>query len=176
MSSGQGRLETLFAEHGRFVFRVARRLGAPARDVEDVTQEVFVVAFRKLNDFDGASPRGWLFRITSRVVRDYRKRASTRNEDLAAPLPEECSSGSQDEDIWKRQMRRALDEAMNELKPAEREIFTLYQLEKLSMRECVELIGCPEQTGYSRLKSAREKVRRKLSTRLSLVAPLEEVS
>lgn len=172
----QVELQRLFAEHGRFVYRIARRLGAPSRDVEDLTQEVFVVAFRKLAEFDGKSPRGWLFRITSRVVADYRKRASTRHEDLGAAIPDRSVRGGQDDDIWNQQMRGALDEALEGLRPDEREVFTLYQLEKLPMRECAAILGCPEQTGYSRLKSAREKVRRRLSKRLSLVEPLEEVS
>lgn len=176
MDAREAKLEALFAEHGRFIFRIARRLGAPMRDVEDITQEVFVVAYRKLDDFDGVSPRGWLFRITSRVTRDYRKRASNRHEDLGAPLPDAAAHEVPDDGIWQAQLREALDAALHLLKPAEREVFALYQLEKLPMRECALLIGCPEQTAYSRLKSARQKVRRHLSRRLNIVPTLEEVS
>ncbi|MFK7999269.1 MAG: RNA polymerase sigma factor [Polyangiales bacterium] len=173
--SRQNKLETLFAEHGRFVYRVARRLGAPTRDVEDITQEVFVVAYRKLEDFDGVSPRGWLFRITARVTADYRKRASNRHEDLAAPLPD-AGAEFVDDAVAQAQLRQALDAALLLLKPAEREVFVLYQLEKLPMRECALLIGCPEQTAYSRLKSGRQKVRRHLSRHLNIATTLQEVS
>ncbi len=164
------RLNALFDAHGRFVYRTARRLGVPAREVDDITQEVFVVAYQKLDAFDGRYPRGWLFRIAVGVVSDFRKRAHTRREDLDTVPPEPRSAPSDDQEyrVWSRQLRALLDEALDELKDEEREVFVLYQLEGLSMRECGEILGCPEQTGYSRLRTARQKLQRQLRRRLEL--------
>lgn len=166
-------IQALFEEHGRFVFRVVRRLGAPSKDVEDLTQEVFLVAFRQHASFDGRSARGWLFRIASRVTADYRKRASTRHETLAHAVPERAEDSSdQERRVWDGQLRAALDEALDALPDAERSIFLLHELEGLPMRECAEFAGCPLQTGYSRLKAARQKMRRHLSAQPDVLSSL----
>ncbi len=171
----QQRTRDLFEQHGRFVFRVVRRLGAPARDVEDLTQEVFMVAHRLINRFDGESPKGWLFRIATRVVADYRRRASTRREVLGHAGPEQAtrSVDGQERTLWSTQIRAALDDALDTLSDDERAIFLLHELEELPMRECVVLIGCPEQTGYSRAKAARRKMQRYLLAHSKIAKSLE---
>jgi len=171
MTTPDTRLKDLFEAHGRFVYRVARRLGAPVRDVEDLTQEVFLVAYRKLDEFDGVSPRGWLFQITSRVTADYRKRACTQHEVLGASAPDERapSVDGQERSVWVGQLRMALDDALDTLTEEQREVFTLHELEGLPMRECAALIPCPEQTGYSRVNAARKKIRRFLCTQSDIV-------
>ncbi len=168
------RTQQLFEAHGAFVFRIVRRLGAPAKDVEDLTQEVFIVAHRKSDSFDGASPRGWLFRIATRVVADYRRRASRRLERLDTTPPEQRtpSSAGQEALVWDGQLREALDDALELLSDDERAIFVLYELEELPMRECATIAACPEQTGYSRLKAARRKMRAALETRADLMRSL----
>ncbi|NOY94561.1 MAG: sigma-70 family RNA polymerase sigma factor [Deltaproteobacteria bacterium] len=174
-SNDQRRTQDLFEQHGRFVFRVVRRLGAPARDVEDLTQEVFIVAHRLMGSFDGESPKGWLFRIATRVVADYRRRASTRREVLGHAGPEEATKSvdGQERALWSTQIRAALDDALDTLSDDERAIFLLHELEELPMRECVALIGCPQQTGYSRAKTARGKMQRYLSAYSKIATSLE---
>ncbi len=164
----------MFAEHGAFVLRVVRRLGAPTKEADDLTQEVFLTAFRLLADFDGRSPRGWLFRIATRVTSDFRKRASTRRETLGITLPDERapSADGQENQIWDGQLRAALDDALDTLADSERAIFLLYELEGLPMRECATLADCPLQTGYSRLKAAREKMRVHLIAQSDIVQSL----
>ena len=166
--------QALFEEHGRFVFRVVRRLGAPTKDVEDLVQEVFLVVYRQIESFDGRSPKGWLFHIASRVTSDYRRRASTQRERLDAASPDQrCpSSDGQEARIWGGQLREALDLALDTLSEAERTIFLLYELENLSMRECAAIAECPEQTGYSRLRAARQKMKRHLCAQADLMRSL----
>lgn len=167
-------IESMFAEHGAFVFRVVRRLGAPSKEADDLSQEVFLTAFRLLPDFDGRSPRGWLFRIATRITSDYRKRASTRRERLDEAMPDERapSADGQERLVWDGQLRAALDDALDTLPDAERAIFLLYELEGLPMRECAEVAGCPLQTGYSRLKAARERMRVHLVAQSEIVQSL----
>ena len=57
------------------VSRWIRALGGLEADRDDIVQEVFLVVRRRLKDFDGANLAGWLYRITSRQVRDFRRRA-----------------------------------------------------------------------------------------------------
>src|SRR5262245_48606812 len=57
------------------VSRWIRALGGLDADRDDIVQEVFLVVRRRLKDFDGVNLAGWLYRITSRQVRDFRRRA-----------------------------------------------------------------------------------------------------
>src|SRR5580693_10495342 len=66
---------TWFPEVARWV----RARGANEADVEDVTQEVFIIVRRKLDQFDGRNLPGFLYRITERTVRDHRRSAWIRN-------------------------------------------------------------------------------------------------
>ncbi len=157
-ASGGLRVQTLFQEYGGFVHRVVRRLGVADRHVDDITQDVFVVALRGIDGFDGASPKAWLFQIARRLVSGHRRRHSTSKEVLS----ESDAAGEvvgQDESVWVREIRDALDEALQQLHVVEREIFLLHELEGLPMRETVQIVQCPIQTGYSRLNAARRKMR-----------------
>ena len=62
--------EAVYEENFQFVWRAARRLGIGSGDTDDVVQEVFVVAHRRLPEFQGrAQVKTWLFKILVRVVR-----------------------------------------------------------------------------------------------------------
>src|SRR3954470_6371465 len=67
--------EQVYSTSFNDVARWIRALGGLPADVEDLTQEVFLVVRRKLSGFDGRNLRGWLYRIAQRTVRDYRRRA-----------------------------------------------------------------------------------------------------
>ncbi len=53
-------------------------------------------------------------------------------------------------------MRDRLIVALEQLDDAKREVFVLYEIEELEMKDVVALVGCPLQTGYSRLRAARK--------------------
>lgn len=63
-----------------FVRRSVRRLGVPAADVEDATQQVFIVAARKLEKFREGSERAYLFGIAVRVASDARRAMRRRDK------------------------------------------------------------------------------------------------
>src|SRR5215510_927156 len=68
------RLSELYEQHFDFVWRSARYLGEPPASLDDAVQDVFLVAYRRFQDFEArSSPRTWLFAITLRVVRDHRR-------------------------------------------------------------------------------------------------------
>ena len=68
-------LAAIFREHAPYVWRVLRRMGVREADVEDVTQEVFVVVHRRLPEFEGRSAmRTWIYGICLRVASDHRRR------------------------------------------------------------------------------------------------------
>src|SRR5262245_43434720 len=55
----------LYDAHFEFVYRVARRLGTPEEEAEDVAHDVFMIVYRKLDEFEGGRLTTWLYRITA---------------------------------------------------------------------------------------------------------------
>jgi RNA polymerase sigma-70 factor (ECF subfamily) len=149
----------VYKEHAAFVWRSVRRLGVRDADVADVCQEIFLVAYRKLETFDGtASVRTWLFGIALRVCADHRKRAHVRREQPTEALPDFPIEPSQADDLDRRKARAVLDHLLDGLEECQRAVFVLYELERMPMSEVAQALGCPVQTGYTRLHAARERM------------------
>ena len=148
----------MFREHGRYAFRLLRRLGVHEADVDDVLQEVFVVVHRKLSDFDATrSRRAWVYGICVRQAASYRRTRRNRRE-----LPVEQESEPIDdaatplELVEARKKRAFLDSMLAELPDAKREVFVLHVIEDLPMHEVAEALGCPLQTAYTRFYAAQK--------------------
>jgi RNA polymerase sigma-70 factor (ECF subfamily) len=149
----------LFRQYGGFVWRVLRRLGVPEEDADDIAQEVFVTVHRKLPSFEGrSSVRTWLYGIAVRVASDYRKRARTRREAPTKVETRPAIEPTQEDHVAEGQARALLDQILDELDEAKRAVFVLYEIEGLPMADVATAVGCPVQTAYSRLHSARRDV------------------
>ena len=146
---------TVYDDHVKFVWRVLGRLGVAHADLEDVCQEVFIVVHRRLTEFEGRSSlRTWIYGIALRCASDYRRRNARR------PVPpvvaaDVAVAGSQLDDLDARDARATLERLLELLDAEKREVFVLFELEELAMAEVVAIVGCPLQTGYSRLHAAR---------------------
>jgi RNA polymerase sigma-70 factor (ECF subfamily) len=152
--------DAVVAEHGPYIWRVLRRLGVRASDIEDVWQETFIVVHRKLGGFEGrSSVRTWLSAIAVRVASDYRNRAHRRREQATEEVPDDPEDMfqrvSQHDELVERERRALLDKLIAELKPEQREVIVLYEFAELPMQEVADALGCPLQTAYSRLHAAR---------------------
>lgn len=149
-----------FDAHLPLVWRVLRCLGVPASDLDDVCQEVFLVAFRKLPEFEGhAQVSTWLYSICARTWSDYRRRAYRRRERPTDVLPERASDPRQERDLDSSRALETLAGVLGTLDEDKRAIFVLYEIEQLDMKQVVAIVGCPLQTGYSRLHAARDAVK-----------------
>jgi RNA polymerase sigma-70 factor (ECF subfamily) len=158
-------IEAIYRSHSAAVARWAARLAGPSLEAEDLVQEVFMIAQRKLATFRGeASPARWLYRITERVVSHRRRRErwrrwvvarSERTERSAAavaavgPTPLEALQWRQAVSVF-----YAALEGMNE---NHRAAFILYELEDLSGREIAALKGVTESTVWVWLHRARAR-------------------
>jgi RNA polymerase sigma-70 factor, ECF subfamily len=155
----------IFREHAPFVWRVLRRLGVAETDVEDASQEVFLVVHRKLGEFEGrSSVRTWIYGICVRVASDHRRRAHLRRERVTDAPPELAFVPRQTSKIQRLEALAALDVALAALDDDKRAVFVLYEIEELSMADVAEAVGCPLQTAYSRLHAARRYVRDALAS------------
>ena len=161
--------EAVYEENFQFVWRAARRLGIGSGDTDDVVQEVFVVAHRRLPEFEGrAQVKTWLFKILVRVVRHYfrtreRKpghRPAHSIHDLDA-LHDQQTRGPA-EAAERQDAVRILDNLLARMDSDKREVFVLAEIEELSSVEIAEVIGANVNTVYSRLRAARQEFERAL--------------
>lgn len=150
----------VFREHGAFVMRTVRRMGVPAADIEDVSQNVFLVVHRHLASYEGrGTVKAWLFGIVRRAVADHR-RARRRRPEIPTQDPPLGSVEPENEAALDRARERALlDRALDVLDDDKREVFVLFELEQMPMVEVAAAVGCPLQTAYSRLYAARDRVK-----------------
>jgi RNA polymerase sigma-70 factor (ECF subfamily) len=114
----------------------------PESDVEDVTQEVFLAAFKSLSSFRGeAQFSTWLRTLTNRKVAEYYRKRNRKSEApeevplLEAIKPKEGSSSKLMED------RIALRKALNQISDSHREVILLRFVEGLQFNEIADLTG-----------------------------------
>ncbi len=148
----------LFREHGAFVWRLLRRLGVPTADLDDLSQDVFIIVHRALATYEERNQlKAWLYRICVREAVRHRKSrpppSSMDIDELDEPSPDCPESTAQ-----VNEMRARLDRLLAILDEPRRTVFVLYELEELSMAEVAEAVGCPLQTAYYRHSSAKKEI------------------
>ncbi|HET7543867.1 MAG TPA: sigma-70 family RNA polymerase sigma factor [Polyangiaceae bacterium] len=153
-------LAEIFEQHTPFLWRALINLGVPAADAQDQCQEIMITVHRRLASFDGASLRGWLYGICVRVASDYRRSARVRREILTDTLPDAADSADLAESLDRQRNTRRLMTALEALDEPKRAAFVLFEIEELTLAEVSEAVGAPLQTVYSRIKAAREQMRR----------------
>lgn len=156
-------MSALFSEDSvQFVLRALLRLGAPSRDVEDLAQEVFVIAHRRISELDPARPAmGWLFGIAKNILRDYRKRARNRYEVMGDEDRLRERPGAQGAGAEIDLLRRAIAALPEELSDA----VILCDLSGLTVLETAAALGLAEGTLKDRLRRARRELRAELDRR-----------
>jgi RNA polymerase sigma-70 factor, ECF subfamily len=157
-----------YDQHVTTVWRALLRLGVARTDLPDAVQEVFLVAFRKLPAFEGRSKLStWLVGICYRVASDRRRLAHVRREigDSGAVHAARDIGPRPDEQVERSEGARVLDEMLGSLRPEQREVFVMFELEEMSGKEIAALVDAPVKTVFSRLRLAREAVAAALSAR-----------
>jgi RNA polymerase sigma-70 factor (ECF subfamily) len=128
----------VYAAHAPTVARWAARLGGPSADVEDITQEVFLVVNRRLSEFRGDSRMStWLFGITAKVAANERRRRKLRQWwfRLVPGAGDEAPAASEGalEQLEKRERRAMFHRALDRLSERHRRALVLFELEELSV-------------------------------------------
>ncbi len=144
----------LFSTCLAFVWRNLRQLGVQDVDLEDQSQEVFLTAHRRYEEWDGQHPRAWLYAIVRRCASAYRRRSHRRHESPVETLPERSDVRDPSAHAELGFLFRVLD-GLDEEK---QEVLLLYEVEGMSMREIAEAVQCPLPTAYTRLYAARREL------------------
>lgn len=154
----QRELQTLYEAHVRDVWCALRRLGVPERDLDDAAHEVFLVAYRRLDDYDRSRPaRPWLTGIAWRVAAAWRRRAGARLVQIGLPTDAATPDMDAEHEMRRQQDIRTVHDALAQLPEAQRDVFVLHEIEGLSMPDIADAVDAPLNTLYSRLRLARAR-------------------
>ena len=151
------RLEGLVAEHHAFIWRSLRRLGVPDGDVDDSSQQVFLVAHRRLAEIAHECERSFLFQTALRVAADWRRAHRRRFEQPGVDILEiPDTAANPEEQIDDRRARAMLDRVLAAMPLNLRAVFVLFELEEMTMAEISVVVDVPPGTVASRLRRARQ--------------------
>jgi RNA polymerase sigma-70 factor, ECF subfamily len=169
--------DTLYREHVDLMYRFANRLCGETEAAKDLVQETFLNAYRGFNKFRGeAQISTWLYTIAARAcIRMRRKRKGEPERELSLDefipsadgefrLQIPVEGQTPEEALQNKELRQALDAAINKLPKKYKMVLVLRDMEGLSAKEVGTIMGVNERAVKSRLHRARLFVRRELST------------
>lgn len=158
--------EELYRQHAGRLYNLAFRMAGSAQEADDLLQEVFLHAHRKLGSFRGDSSLGtWLYRLGMNQCLDYLRGRQARADramdsfeddgvaEPVAPAPAVPSAIS----------RMDLERAIARLPPGCRAAFLLHDVEGFEHQEVARILGVSEGTSKSQVHKARMKLRAMLS-------------
>lgn len=152
----------------RPVYSLISRMVHDPLQAEDLAQEVFVKAFRRLDTYDPQRKfSSWLFKIAHNTTIDHLRKGGPETvplqvekdegPDLSAVLSDD-STEDPAVAVERRQMARALEKAIAALRPEYREVVVLFYVEGASYPEICEVTGLPSGTVKTYLHRARKEL------------------
>lgn len=151
-----------------FVWLTLQRMGIPRSDLEDVFQDVFVIAHKRLHTYDpDAKLSAWLYGICLRSAAAHRRRAFRRRERADGTDSSRAQPGTEhwhaqvetpDERLKELERQATLQHLLDTLDPDHRLVVVMFEVEDHSCQYIAELIGVPVGTVHSRLHTARRKL------------------
>ena len=161
-----GAFEEIYRAHSRRIYGVLVRMLGNQTDAEDMLQDVFLAAHRKLESFRGESALGtWLYRLAVNLCLDYLRSRTGRAiqmTDVIADepsLPDAASHRLAERTVTKMDLERALAQLPEGCRAA----FVLHDVQGLEHREVGEVLGIAEGTSKSQVHKARLRLRTLLS-------------
>lgn len=142
----------LYRAHYGFVWHALHRFGIDWAALDDACQDVFVVAYRRRHDFRGDSARAWLYGIARRVASNDRRSRDRRRRREAVVAERASREGA-------RELIVALDDYLSRLRPEDRELFILSEIEGMTGPEIAEARNRNLATVYTRIRKLRHDFR-----------------
>ena len=177
-SGDRAAFDYLVERHKNIVYAVAYRFAKDPDLALDLSQDVFIRAYRGIKSFKGKSSFStWLYRIAVNTCIDY-TRKKARSVDSYA-VPEEVADYAGSEPILtggtkgpgrstlSSELGQQIQRAIDQLPDYHKSVFVLYEIEGLSYKEIADIVGCSIGTVMSRLHYARKKLRAMLEPYVS---------
>ena len=159
--------EKLYQQHHRKVYSLCLRMLGNQTDAEDVTQDVFIQVYRKINTFQGESAfTTWLYRLTVNSVLMYLRKKSRKHREESTE-DEMLQNWAESRALSHRHEismidRIALEQAIAQLPTGYRHVLVLHDLEGFEHEEIGRMLGIAVGTSKSQLHKARMKLRKLL--------------
>ena len=158
--------EELYRQHARRLYSLAVRMVGSPQEAEDVLQEVFLQAYRKLPGFRGDSTLAtWLYRLTMNHCLDHLRARQTKMSRVTDSLDDEgaIEPSAPAPAVPTAVSRLDLERAIELLPAGSKAAFLLHDVEGFEHREIAAILGVSEGTSKSQLHKARMKLRLLLS-------------
>jgi RNA polymerase sigma-70 factor, ECF subfamily len=160
--------EQLYRQHAPRLYSLASRMAGTSADAEDLLQEIFLLAHRKLDSFKGDSALStWLYRLAMNVCLDFVRSRQARTGRLTDSLDDErpgAPPAPQTQPL-NGVARIDLERAVARLPDGCRAAFLLHDVEGFEHREVASILGVSTGTSKSQVHKARLKIRTYLASR-----------
>ena len=167
----------LVQRHQDKIYNFVLRSCGHAEDAADITQRVFINAFRKIDTFKGDSAFStWIYRIAFNQFISFRRERRHREASLT-PRDEEgteiepSEDRSPSESMESEETRKKVQQAIDLLEEEDRRIILLKDLQGHSYEDIAAILGVPKGTVRSRLHRARLELRAKLKKFMGTLQP-----
>jgi RNA polymerase sigma-70 factor (ECF subfamily) len=158
VEADEARVRRMVKAHFDPLWRFMLRLGVAPMDLDDAMQEVVVIAAARLADIALQSERSFLFSTAFRIGSEYRRRRTSRHEVGEGELVHHEDPAPEPDALTDQIRARAVLDGVLAAMPSElRAVFTLYEIEEMTMIEIAQVLDLPQGTVASRLRRAREQ-------------------
>jgi RNA polymerase sigma-70 factor (ECF subfamily) len=159
--------EELMMRHEKFLMKVVVRLTRDLDLAEDIVQEAFIKAYKRLSLFEGrASFRSWLYQIAINTARNRFRKYS--RETLTSEPTEQAVASVAEQDLIALDVRAVLQAEIERLPDRQKTALTLRIFEDLSFKEIAELMACPYDTAKANYRHAILKLKERLESNVML--------
>lgn len=161
--------DKLVKKYRERLYSVVYNLTSNREDTADLTQEVFIKAFRSINKFKGKSSFfTWIYRIAVNTTISHLKKNKLRHFFSFETIQEEgastevldvlCSKITSEKSLFLKELQERLNEALQSLSIPHRTVIVLYEVEGLSHHEIAQVMKSSEGTVRSRLHYAKQQL------------------
>jgi RNA polymerase sigma-70 factor, ECF subfamily len=176
--------ERIYRMHSRKVYTLCLRMVGDRSDAEDLTQEVFLQLFRKIQQFRGESAFStWLHRMSVNIVLMRFRKRPRPEESLDAITNPEQETGAPSKEFGGPDLRLngavdriTLETVINELPPGYKAMFILHDVQGYNHDEIAGIFGCTAGNSKSQVHKARTRLRELLQRRIGTAALRDDKS
>ena len=160
-------MRIVYEKYKRRVYSLVLRI-AGEQEADELSQEVFLKAFRGVERFRGEAQLGtWLYRLAVNAALTHVTRSKARFKAPEALLEAMAAPSSPTLNDGDPRMRRRLEAALAELPAGYRAVLVLHDIDGLQHEEIAEVLGCRVGTSKSQLHKARARMRELLGPELA---------
>jgi RNA polymerase sigma factor (sigma-70 family) len=168
--------EVLIRRTNPFLYKVGRSYGYSHEDVQDIMQDTFIKAFTNLSQFQNrASFKTWIIRIMLNNCYRKKQSSSAKNEivsekaitEKSIPMFTNNHSGNTEKAVTNKELNRIMEEALEQLPLEYKMVFSLREINGLSVAETAEALEITETNVKARLSRSKAMLRKKIESRYS---------